>query len=182
MGISYRNDTQKWVVRIRNKKLNIDYTKSFKSKTLANKDEIRVLAEIEAGTFMKEDNKITFKEAAELYMKNVANIHCKDTTLESYHGYLNNHITPYFAEKRLCNITKLDCDKFVKYLSEKNCTHIRRTKNGVIKVSQSKKLSNETINHIIFLSNAIFEYMIDSDIIINNPMKRVKNLSCRRNK
>ena len=55
MGISYRPDTNKWVVRIRNKKLNIDYTKCFTSKTLAKRDELRVKAEIEAGTYMKQN-------------------------------------------------------------------------------------------------------------------------------
>ena len=42
MVIHYRKDTKKFIVRVRNKKLNIDYTKSFSSITLAKKHKIKI--------------------------------------------------------------------------------------------------------------------------------------------
>ena len=147
MGIYQRKDNKKWVVRIR--KNGIDYTKTFKSKTLANQDEIRVLAEIEKGTFMKEDKTMSFKEASEIYMKNYVEVHCKASTKTGYDGYLNNHILPYFENKLLCNIDKLDVDIFKTHLINKNCKHIIMTKDGLKEETTSRKLSNQTINHIL---------------------------------
>ena len=176
MGISYRPDTKKWVVRIRNKKLNIDYTKCFTSKTLAKKDELRVKAEIESGSFMKQDENMTFAQASELYMQNVVERKCRESTKNGYIGYLNNHILPYFGEKTLCNITKFDVEDFVNQLNNTRCKHIKSTNNGIIEELTDKKLSNETINHIIFLCGAIFEYMVDSDVIAKNPVKKVNKM------
>lgn len=176
MGIYFRKDTGKYVVRIRNKKLDIDYTKSFPNITLAKKHEIKVKAEIMAGTFMKEDENITFEEAANLYIENVSEIHCKANTIEGYRAYLKNHILPYFQNKSLCTITKLDFDKFLKELKEKTCKSIKNTKEGIIIQDSKRKLSNETINHIMFFCNAVFEYMIDSEIINKNPVKKIKKL------
>ena len=176
MGISYRPDTNKWVVRIRNKKLNIDYTKCFTSKTLAKKDELRVKAEIEAGTYMKQNENMTFAQASELYMQNVVERKCRESTKNGYIGYLNNHILPYFGEKTLCNITKFDVEDFVNQLNNTRCKHIKSTNNGIIEELTDKKLSNETINHIIFLCGAIFEYMVDSDVIAKNPVKKVSKM------
>ena len=176
MGISYRPDTNKWVVRIRNKKLNIDYTKCFTSKTLAKKDELRVKAEIEAGTYMKQNENMTFAQASELYMQNVVERKCRESTKNGYIGYLNNHILPYFGEKTLCNITKFDVEDFVNQLNNTRCKHIKSTNNGIIEELTDKKLSNETINHIIFLCGAIFEYMVDSDVIAKNPVKKVNKM------
>lgn len=176
MGISFRPDTNKWVVRIRNKKLNIDYTKCFTSKTLAKRDELRVKAEIEAGTYMKQNENMTFAQASELYMQNVVERKCRESTKNGYIGYLNNHILPYFGEKALCNITKFDVEDFVNQLNNTRCKHIKSTNNGIIEELTDKKLSNETINHIIFLCGAIFEYMVDSDVIAKNPVKKVNKM------
>ena len=176
MGISFRPDTNKWVVRIRNKKLNIDYTKCFTSKTLAKRDELRVKAEIEAGTYMKQNENMTFAQASELYMQNVVERKCRESTKNGYIGYLNNHILPYFGEKTLCNITKFDVEDFVNQLNNTRCKHIKSTNNGIIEELTDKKLSNETINHIIFLCGAIFEYMVDSDVIAKNPVKKVNKM------
>ena len=154
MGISFRSDTNKWIVRVRNKKLNIDYTKSFSSKTLAKKDELRVKAEIESGTFMKQNENMTFKEASDLYMQNVVERKCRESTKEGYKGYLKNHILPYFGEKTLCSISKFDIEAFINQLNNKKCKHIKSTSSGIIKELTNRNLSNETINHIIFLCGA----------------------------
>ena len=176
MGISYRPDTNKWVVRIRNKKLNIDYTKCFTSKTLAKKDELRVKAEIESGSFFKQNENMTFNEASELYMNNVVERKCRESTKNGYIGYLNNHILPYFGEMRLCNITKFDMEEFINQLNNTRCKHIKSTNSGIVEEFTDKKLSNETINHIIFLCGAIFEYMVDSEVIAKNPVKKVSKM------
>ena len=176
MGISFRSDTNKWIVRVRNKKLNIDYTKSFSSKTLAKKDELRVKAEIESGTFMKQNENMTFKEASDLYMQNVVERKCRESTKEGYKGYLKNHILPYFGEKTLCSISKFDIEAFINQLNNKKCKHIKSTSSGIIKELTNRNLSNETINHIIFLCGAIFEYMVDSEVIAKNPVKKVNKM------
>lgn len=176
MGIYHRKDTNKFIVRIRNKKLNIDYTKSFPNITLAKKHEIKIKAEIMNGEFLKQDENMTFENAANLYLENVSGIQCKKVTVDGYRAYLRNHILPFFQNKTLCSITKLDFDKFMKELKEKTCKSVKNTKNGVVQQDIKRKLSNETINHIIFFCNAVFGYMVDSEIISKNPVKKIKKL------
>ena len=180
MGINYRKDTNKYEVRIRNKKLGIDYSKSFSSKTLAKKDEIRVLAEIENGTFLKQNENMTFKEASELYMKNISELRCKQSTIEGYYAYLNNHIYKYFGDKKLCTITKLECDSFITTLKNTYCKSVIRGKDSLKNRELTKTLSNGTINHMIILCNAIFEYMVDCEVIAKNPMRKIKKLKSDR--
>ena len=180
MGIYQNKSNKKWVVRIRKKNLNIDYYKSFTSKTLAKKDEQRVLAEIESGSFFKQNKNITFEDASKLYISNVVDIQCKDSSKQGYIGYLKNHIIPYFGEKLVHNITKLDCDNFIKYLKNKNKLKVERRVKAITISTSKTKLSNETIRHIHILCNAIFQYMVDSDILRKNPMSKVKKVPLER--
>ncbi len=174
MSIRKREDTGKYEVRIRmNGK---QYSKSFNNKRIAEQHERKIISEIENGTFQKESKEILFGKASELYMKNVAYIHCKKSSINSYEGYLNNHILPALGSKKLCDISKIDCDKFIAGLSNKRCKGVSRTKDGNLLRNKTKKLSNETINHIIVLTKAIFEYFVDAEIIFKNPMKSIKKL------
>lgn len=176
MGIHKRNDTGKYEVRIRLKN-GTSYSKSFTKKGLAEQDERRVLNAIEEGTFRKQDKNMTFQKASELYFANEVKGNCKESTINGYYGYLNNHILPYFGNKLLYSINKLDVDAFKTHLLTKNCKHIVRTKNGLVQETATRKLSNQTINHILILLHAIFEYMVDSDVIAKNPAKKVKKMS-----
>ncbi len=174
MGVSYRKDIDKWVVRIRYRKRSINYTKTFASKTLAVKDDIRVKAAIEAGTFFQQDSNMSLSEAIELYMETNIEGNKRESTIISYRGYIQNHILPYFKDKAVSEITKLNCDAFVKYLRNKLCTRVIKTNKKEIRVSTNRTLSNQTIKHILCLLGAVFEYLVDSEVIPKNPLNRVK--------
>ncbi len=176
MGIHKRKDTGKYEVRIRLKD-GTSYSKSFTKKYLAEHDERRVLNAIEEGTFRKQDKNMTFQKASELYFANEVKGNCKESTINGYYGYLNNHILPYFGNKLLYSINKLDVDAFKTHLLTKSCKHIIKTKKGLQEETTTRKLSNQTINHILILLHAIFEYMVDSDVIAKNPAKKVKKMS-----
>ena len=76
---------------------------------------------------------------------------------------MNNHILPVFENKKMMLITKPQVEEFIANL-------------------KVKELSYQTINHIIFLTGAIFEKMIDDELIKINPVKRVKKLSINNKK
>ena len=164
MAVHKRKDTNKYEVRIRLKD-GTKYSKSFTSKLLANKHNVKILAEIENGTFLKEDDNITVVKASEIYIARYININCKESTKNGYIGYLNNHILPYFGNKPMCNITKVNIEEFKLHLLSK----MQVTGNY-------KKLANETINHILHLTGAIFKMMVDDEVIKKNPVEKVKKL------
>lgn len=70
--------------------------------------------------------------------------------IEGYYAYLNNHIYKYFGDKKLCTITKLECDNFITSLKNTHCRSVIRGKDSLKKRELTKRLSNGTINHMSF--------------------------------
>lgn len=124
---------------------------------------------------------MTFKMASRLYLKNYVYTNCSPSTIKSYEGYLKHHIYPKFGDKALCKITKLDIDSFKAELLVTNSFSVVRKKDKITKKMLNRTLSNQTINHIINCMSAIFEYMIDSEVIMVNPTARVKRLKIIKN-
>ena len=56
-----------------------------------------ILSKLQTGT-MPKNNKMTFSEAADIFMRLHANKKCKPNTEHGYHGYLKNHLLPYFGK------------------------------------------------------------------------------------
>jgi len=134
------------------------YRKSgFKTKNEAEKYITKALNDINTGVYIKENKQITFEEASKLYVELYVSIYCKTSTKEGYEGYLKNHLIPYFGKQRLVEVTNSQIQSFIKNKLD-------------------EKLSNQTINHMITLMSCIFNKMIDDEIILKNPVNKVKKL------
>lgn len=133
----------------------------FATKVEAEKAQAKMIDELNKGLFVAND-KLTFREAAELYLDNYAKIYCKKTTWIGYEGYLKHHIYEYLGDLKLLEIRPLHIQNFIKDM----------TKTG---------LANSTINHFKKTIGAVFNYMIDSGVIYHNPVNRIKCLKVKNN-
>lgn len=104
------------------------------------------------------NKKTTIKEAGDLYLRLHASTNCKPSTYQTYQGYLNNVIVPFFGD-----ISPILIKEFMKYM-------------------QDKGRVNATVNKYIKFISAIYNFMIDSDIAVRNPLARVKALKEVKNK
>ena len=133
----------------------------FATKVEAEKAQAKMIDELNKGLFVAND-KLTFREAAELYLDNYAKIYCKKSTWVGYEGYLKHHIYEYLGDLKLLEIRPLHIQNFIKDM----------TKTG---------LANSTINHFKKTIGAVFNYMIDSGVIYQNPVNRIKCLKVKNN-
>ena len=104
---------------------------------------------------------MTFKEASEIFLRLHASKKCKYNTEHGYKGYLKNHLLPYFGKLKLCEITPLAVNEFVAQELETG----RR---------------NSTVNKYTKLMSQIYSFMIDMDIVVKNPLARIKSLKEER--
>lgn len=153
----------------KNKRANyweVDYKDTFGKRKVKGGFSTKVKAEgflataindVKNGTSLEINKDITFKEAAELYMRLYVEVHCKPTTVYGYRGYLDNHILPYFGEMKLIQITPISIQEFIRQ-------------------KMSTELSNSSINKLKKLMNAIFNKMIDDGVAVKNPVARIKSL------
>jgi len=153
-----RPDTGKWEICFKNELGKRKRLSHFKTKKEADIASARIETELQDGTYKTVDKQITVKEASDKYLRLYVDIHCKKSSKEGYEGYLKNHILPMFGSRTLISIKKSEVEEFVITLLD-------------------KKLANMTINHILNLFGAVYEKMIDDDIVKLNPVARVKRLS-----
>lgn len=130
---------------------------SFKTKADAENALTKILSSINDGSYVIQNNKTTFEEAAQLYIELHVEVYCKPSTTDGYKGYLKNHILPYLGQMRLIDISHMIIQRFV-----------------MLKVKEG--LSNQTINHLIILMGAIFNKMVDDNVIAKNPVAKIKKL------
>ena len=69
----------------------------FATKVEAEKAQAKMIDELNKGLFVA-NYKLTFREAAELYLDNYAKIYCKKSTWIGYEGYLKHHIYEYLGD------------------------------------------------------------------------------------
>jgi len=129
----------------------------FKIKADAERALAKVVNNINTGVYVQEDKYMTFGDASKLYMDLHVSIYCKKSTKEGYGGYLKNHLIPYFGTQKLVDIKTQQVQAFVKDKVE-------------------EELSNQTINHILILMSCVFNKMIDDEVILKNPVNKVKKL------
>lgn len=132
----------------------------FKTKVEAESAMVDILSKVQTGT-APGDCKMTFKEASEIFMRLHASKKCKYNTEHGYKGYLKNHLLPYFGKLKLCEITPLAVNEFVAQELETG----RR---------------NSTVNKYTKLMSQIYSFMIDMDIVVKNPLVRIKSLKEER--
>ena len=147
--------TNKWKFDYKDIKGKRQIKKGFKTKAEAERAYTKLAEELRQGVAI--NNKITFKEAAETFMRLHVEVNCKPTTQEGYRDYLKNHLNPFFSNMKLNEITPIMTKEFIKQKLETGRT-------------------NSTVNKYTKLMSEIFSFMIDNDVINKNPLARIKSL------
>ncbi len=106
-------------------------------------------------------NKIKFKTFTEKWFKDYADNRLEQTTLESYHDYLNWYILAEIGNMNMSDIKPLHLQQFYTKLSE---TPTKRT---------GKLLSSSTIKKIHALISSIMNIALKWNVIDSNPCTRV---------
>ena len=100
---------------------------------------------------------ITVVAACEIFLENCKNRNIKINTIKAYNTFINAHITPYFKNILLKNITVADVEKFTNYLRNNN-------------------VPDRRIKNILTLLNQIIKYFQKEGYIEKNCVFQVKRL------
>lgn len=107
---------------------------------------------------------IKFKDFAEQWFAEYAEIKLKPKTIEGYR-WMSNRIYDAIGHIRLDKITARDIQKFIISMTEEKRCDGRNKRNG--------KLSAKTIKLHISMISTIFDYAIKMQLIQNNPCRSV---------
>ena len=154
--------TGKWEFDYKDLKGKRKIKKGFKTKVEAEKAQAKIYEDLNKG-LNPVDTKVTLKEAGELYMRLHVSTNCKPSTIATNRGYLDNHIYPFFGDMKLCEITSILVKEFRKAMLDKG-------------------RKNSTVNKYMVFLGSIFNFMIDNDVPVRNPLARIKNLKVAQNK
>ena len=104
-----------------------------------------------------------FDDGSKWYTSRMLSNQLSTSTLKGYRSYLSFHILPYFNNYILERITTNDIREFRVYLSEES------------------ELSNKTINNVVDCLRIIFDWALEDDLVIKNPVsKNVKPLDVQQ--
>ena len=160
MAFRKNKKTGKWEFDYKDIRGKRQIKKGFKTKVEAEKAYTKLTEELNHGVAV--NNKITFREAAETFMRLHVEVNCKHSTCYGYAGYLKNHINPFFENIRLVDVTPIMVKEFIKQ-----------------KIETGR--SNSTINKYTKLISEIYSFMIDSGVTTRNPVARIKALKETKN-
>ncbi len=104
-----------------------------------------------------ENSDISTCKACEIFLENCKNRNLKASTIKDYKSFINAHITPYFKNILLKNITVADVEKFTNYLRNNN-------------------VPDRRIKNILTLLNQIIKYFQKEGYIEKNCVFQVKRL------
>lgn len=143
-----------------------------KNDTEAGKLLARFVTEIDSGDFAQ-PSKVTFKEFAQKWQKDYAEIELAPKTVFRYKELLEGRIYTAFGDKKLDKIKPLDLVDFYNSLRKKH-KYISILKDGTREEKDAEKLSEQTIKHYHRLICAILEKAIRWEVLRGtNPAKRV---------
>ena len=131
------------------------YKRSGKTKAEAQAKLDKLKQELVHGSY--NNTNMTFIDAAEIFMNLHAELHCKASTLAYYHGYLKNHIIPFFGS---ISLRQINPNHINEYISEKIKTD----------------LSYRTINHHLTIIHTVLQKQVEAGILLKNPSSTVKKL------
>lgn len=107
------------------------------------------LVDVERGSIGSNEN-MKFVDLCQLVMDQYVKVKCSYNTVQNYKNYYNNHIIPFFGNKKVSSITSLCVDKFIKSLNDSD-------------------LSATTINGIASTLRKTFELALKWDVISKSP-------------
>ena len=161
-SIRQNKKTKKWEYDYKDLKGKRRIKKGFNTKAEAERAFAKRCEELNKG-INPINKKTNIKEAGELYLRLHASPNCKPSTYQTYLGYLNNIIVPFFGDLNINEISPILIKEFMKQM-------------------QDKGRANATINKYIKFISAIYNFMINSDIAVRNPLVRIKSLKEVKNK
>lgn len=160
-AIRKNKTTGKWEFDYKDLKGRRHTKKGFKTKAEAEAAQKKFNEEVDKGV-CPANPKMTFREAAKMYIDLHVGVNCKPSTKDGYEGYLENHLNPFFGYMKLDEITPLLVKEFIKEKVETGRT-------------------NSTVNKYTKLMRGIYGFMIDNDVISRNPLARIKSLKETKN-
>lgn len=86
----------------------------------------------------------------------------EQNTIDWYHDYIGKRTINFFKNKKVSTFTDSDAKKFFKFLDKE------------IGVKTKKPLSQKTKQHYLTALHAIFEKLVEDDILDENPFRKIK--------
>ncbi|MCT4654304.1 MAG: site-specific integrase [Cohaesibacter sp.] len=125
---------------------------------------------------MEKAREISVSMLCDRYLKDGCG-HKKPSTLATDRGRINRLIKPLLGQKKIGGVTKRDVERFQE-----------RVTAGDIPGNQNKKNSNKkmfggrgTASRTMGLLGAIFQYAVDSELMVRNPVRGVKRSADEKN-
>lgn len=159
-GLSQRKSDERYMIRYKGY---CGYSKSLSDARTKLADMIQ---KVDQNVYL--NNQITlnkyFEEFQKIRLKTKA---VKESTLKSEKTMFQNHIGPSLGKKRVCKITVLDAKNFQIALMDK-------------KNHKGESLEVSTINKIMYCFEKIMSSAVRDEIILQNPVCKVKKLKDTR--
>lgn len=129
----------------------------FKTKAEAEQKEAIVKADYNKGMATSNDNNLKFCEVMEQFIKLHAEIYLKPSTIRGYKDHYNLHLKDFFGNIKLVDITPVIINRFME----------NKLKEG---------LSNKSVNHLLTTMGTAFNWAVNNNYMMYNPVSRVKKL------
>lgn len=118
----------------------------------------------------KINSNMKVKDCVNLWMDIVVEINNAGSTIDDKISKMNNHFLPYFGEKKMCDVTHMDLQKWIKNLMKKDS--MRHNADGEV-----TKLSATTIHNVYNIVRAFFTWASSEDegnIISKTPCRKIE--------
>ena len=180
MGVKVRQKGGKWYVFI-------DHNGKRKAKAVGSKESAekvkRILdAKLALGEFgfAAADNSETFKQYADRWMREHADLHCKPSTAAGYRQLLRLYIEPALGAKPLHAITRSDVKTFLTALAQKPKS--RRKGGEEIHENEDSAaprvtLSRNTLRLALSTLRVIFNHAVEDGLVDKNPAAKLGKMT-----
>lgn len=118
----------------------------------------------------KIDSNMKVKDCVNLWMDVVVEINNAGSTIDDKKSKMNNHFLPYFGDKKMCDVTHMEIQKWIKQLMEKDS--MRPNADGEV-----TKLSATTIHNVYNIVRAFFTWASSENkgnIISKTPCSEIE--------
>lgn len=133
----------------------------FKTRAEAEQKEAVAKADYNKGPATSNDNNMKFKDLMGQFIKLHAEIYLKPSTVRGYQDHFKLHLKEFFGEIKLVDITPVIINRFME----------QKIKSG---------LSNKTVNHLLTTLGTAFNWAVNNNYMIFNPVSRVKKLKVQQ--
>lgn len=133
----------------------------FKTRAEAEQKEAVAKADYNKGLATSNDNNMKFKDLMGQFIKLHAEIYLKPSTVRGYQDHFKLHLKEFFGEIKLVDITPVIINRFME----------QKIKSG---------LSNKTVNHLLTTLGTAFNWAVNNNYMIFNPVSRVKKLKVQQ--